>query len=553
MPLVGACVYTYATCRDRANFAACPLTFGQVPCYADPDGVPCEYSARTCKALGIVRDDFGDSIYANYGGCNHAWAGCASRTSFLPYAPEMRAYCQPRSGAPYEASPYGFNGGQFLWIGRSETTLALGGSNYTLPVLWAARTTRPRLPRTTAMVLMTVIPSKTIVRWMLDDPQATGIGLSNVVYSKGRVVHYLTTAQWIATSLGTSRFAKHMVLNTSADGSTWTGDGLVIKSDESDIGDAGRRIIEYRNGLIVEGTYRHVEGGKTKIQERKILYCLRGTIRSHVTEEEGVTREWFDEMRIDLMADNEACSFSPAIVRDAFIPEWPAEASGQLVDPGNWPVGTLLTTWTFTFEASGEPTGNFEAVIEGGCIQLFVPVNKLLGYDANGQAIVVPVLMRYISMDGVNFIDGTTVAAANGHYMTCANSVPVCRWWDGTKCTIPSGFCGVRANGRYHAYHPACDGQGTAAWDGDEFSRYEPGTTWRGPAEFFRSHITGLAPEYALAGCAQEGQFACKAQQQGYEGQWCAKVNCPGFTPRGLWGSDGIRIMDSLKNNALTG
>ena len=555
-----SCDKTYETCKDRRNFAPCPHTFGEYPCLADPSDDPCQHSVRTCRALG--RGDwpaYGHSIYAAYGSCNNSYATCRALSSFLPFSPEFHAYCEPRPDPPFELALHAAWHGRCIWLGQSQEVLGEvaepSQGEFIVSRVWLATNSSIRLRKETPAVMIPTMPCKAMLEQMSATRGASGVAVGDLSYSVGAPVHgnshHIASVQWVTSSSGEPSTGS-VVINGSPDGETWSEEGTVILTDDLKV--------TYDESAPTWPTHlerteyrapRVVQSGREKL----LVYTLVGRVAFHTEATGGGHKRIYDEMWIKLACNGEECTFDPEIAFDGYIPQWPAEPNGQIILAPDFPDGALISTFSFHFGAAGGPAGAYEVALERGRCFAFIPVTVVLGHRKGPdgvEPITVEALMRYTSDDGVSFVDGTIVKDDGGHYVTCANSVPVCKHWDGKKCTVSSRFCGtVGPDGSYSPLFPHCDGQGTGgAPGGSKWSRYEPGASFRGPGRNGRAEVRGKGPSFALAGCSQHGAFVCKLKKASYEGQWCARRDCPGFEPRGLWGAGGIRFLN-LNNTDL--
>ncbi|HUT04243.1 MAG TPA: hypothetical protein VM163_10170 [bacterium] len=558
----GTCENTYETCRDWRNFASCPYTFGEYPCLADPSDDPCQHSVRTCRALAT--GDWpaaGQSIYAAYGACKNTYGTCEAPASFLPFSPEFHAYCEPRPDPPFELSPHAASHGRCIWLGQSQETLddmaKPSQDSFRVSRVWVASNSSIRLRKGTPAVMIPTMPSEAMLKQMYATEGATGVAVADLSCSTGVPVHgnsqHIGSVQWMTLSSGDDQFQASIVVNGSADGEMWSEEGKVILSDDlkatydetAPTWPTHLERTEYRAPRVVQAG-----------REKLLVYTLVGRVAFHTeTTGGGGHKRIYDEMWIRLACNGEECTFEPEIAFDGYIPQWPAAPDGHIILAPDLPDGALISTFSFRFGGAGGPTGVYEVALERARYFAFIPVTVVLGHREGPdgvEPITVEALMRYTSDDGVTFVDGTTVKDDSGHYVTCANSVPVCRSWTGTSCGRRDGFCGaVGTDGRFSSLFPHCDGQGTGgAPGGSRWSRYEPGASFRGPGHLLRADVRGRGPSFALAGCRQQGPFACKLKKAFYKGHWCARLDCPGFEPRGSWGAGGIRFLN-IRNNDL--
>ncbi len=555
------CDKTFKTCKDRRNFAPCPHTFGEYPCLAEPSQEPCAHSARTCRAVGKGDyPSFGDNVYAAFGSCRNTRSTCESFSSFMPFSPEFHAYGQFRNEAPFGLSLHAASRGRCAWLGKSQDTYEgdSGSSTnaYSVSRVWIAINKSIRLPRTHGAVMIPTIPSSALLEQMLATDEASGVGVADISYSIGAPVsgnsHHLASVQWVTSSAEEEWPPVCVVLNSSPDGETWSDDGETIYTDNVEVTydesaptwPTRLARTEYRMPRVVNAA-----GGNL------LIYTLMGQVVSHTeVTSEGGRKRIYDEMFIKLACNGQECTFDPPMIIDGYIPAWPQEPDGFIRLGTDLPSGALVSTFSFRFGGAGSPTGVYEVGFERGGYHAFIPVKLVLGRRSgpNGtEAVTVPVLMRYVSDDGVSFGSGTIMKDDGSHFLTCVNSVPVCRHWTGAACSKPDGFCGaVGPDGGFASLFPHCDGQGTGGAPGEsKWSRYESGAGFRGPGRLDRAGRRGNGPPFALAGCNQRGAFGCRLKKAGYEGQWCARLPCSGFQPRGLWGSGGIKILDLYNND----
>ena len=542
------CDGTFATCKDRANFAPCPHRFGEPPCPADPNDEPCQHSARTCRALGKgLWPRFGDSIYSAFGLCRNTFSTCRSKASFLPFSPEMHIYCQPRTSPPYQLWLAAKVGRKFVWLGQSDDRLspAKEGEEFRVGRVWIATGSTTKLGREVACLRVDAIPCQAMLDLMRSTSQATGVGVADVSYAapgggaETRSRHWIASVQWLTCKGAQEKeMESRIVINGSPDGLDWSEDGKVVATDEISVEEeSGSERTEYRAPRVV------VAGGEL------FVYMLKGRIRWHAEQTaEGGVKRIYDEMWIRLACNGRECTFDPPILCEGYIPGWPDEPEGRIVETEDTPVGTAVSTFYFRHGGSGWPAGEYEVIHQGGRFHLFVPVRVVVGRKkrlGRTRPIVAPFLMHFVSDDGASFVGGRTVKDRAGRALVCANSVPVCASWNGKTCTRRDRFCGIEgADGRFVSLYPGCDGQGTGGHPGGtRWSRYEPAAYLAAPATMRRSQVKGTGPPFALPGCDQKGRFACKLMMSSYQGQWCAQISCPGFEPRGLWGSTGLRLL----------
>lgn len=556
------CDGTYETCKDREDFAPCPLTFGEYPCAADPSDDPCQHSIRTCKALGKGEwPQYGDSPLAPFGLCNNTWSTCQAHRSFAPYCPEFHAYSQPRCDAPFELTLHAKHGRDYVWLGESQESVqheAEGiARTFSIGRVWAAVNDSVRLPRTCPTTMIPTIPCSEMTDEMRGSETATGVGVADISYSVGAATgssptHFLASVQWV-TSEDDEGHLPRIVVNRSPDGYDWSEDGAVFLSD------------------VVSATYNEEQPTRPTYMERteyrvpKVLpggpggpltYYLAGRTTYHTEKtEEGGYRKLYDEMWIGLFCSGAECTFEPEIAFEGYINDWPAEPSEFINATTDFPARSLISRFSFRFAGDGWPTGVYEVIVHNGQYNLFIPASLVLAHRpgiGGFEPVTVPVLMRYQSSDGVSYRDGTIVKDHSGRFMACTHSVPVCRSWNGSSCVRRDGFCGIAGpNGEFRSIYPKCDGQGTgAAADGSKWSRYVPSSSFVAPSGFGREAVRGDGPPYALAGCDQRGAFACRLKKEPYQGQWCARPECSGFEPRPLWGADGIRAV-SIRSDEL--
>ncbi|MBN1593428.1 MAG: hypothetical protein JW941_09330 [Candidatus Coatesbacteria bacterium] len=560
-PIGFTCDRSYSTCKDRINFAPCPHTFGESPCLADPQDEPCQHSVATCRAIGRGSiGAMGESLYVPFGGCDNTYDSCEARASFMPFTPEFHVHCELRSSIPLDFSLHAVQGRRFFWLGSSQEEVPrdVGSEeeHYVISRVYISESNSLILPRSSSAHKVPTVPRSALVEKMRSVSDATGIGVADISYSAsasrgGTGSHHLASVQWITSSSGEESNPADIVINSSPDGVDWSDDGRVVLQDCIDISDAG---VAGRPASVDRIEYRAPRPLQS-LEGDISIYALKGHI-SFRNEPVGDTghRRVYDKMSIRLSRDGEECTFDPTFIDGEYIPPWPGEPDGQVRVLPFFEDGTLISTFCFRFGASGWPTGTYEIVLEKGRYWAFIPLSMVVAHrDGNDgdEVICVPVLVRYTSWDGLVFSNGTIVKDRFGLFMTCAHSIPVCRSWSGAACLRDDGFCGANDGGRFVSLFPHCDGQGTGgAPGGQRWSRYEPCSHFRPLGGF--SHARTQGPPYALAGCLQRGEFACKLKKAGYRGQWCARQDCPGFTPRGLWGSSGIKALNLRTDNIHT-
>ncbi|MBN2209414.1 MAG: hypothetical protein JW759_08980 [Candidatus Coatesbacteria bacterium] len=551
-----ACDRTFETCKDRRNFAPCPHTFGEHPCPALPSEEPCDYSARTCRALGRgAGQSFGDSTYAAFGRCKNTLSTCESLHSYLPFSPEFHVYCQPRAQAPFELSLHAAGRGRCVWLGQCQEAYdndsGTSAGACSVSRVWVASNHSIRLPKNEPAQVIPTIPSSAIFEQMLATEGASGVGVADLSYSLGSPTvgssHHLASVQWVTSSEQEDRPAACVVLNSSSDGESWLDDGEIAYMDSVEV--AYDESAPTRPTRLTRTEYR-VPRVVSRGGGDLYVYSLMGRVAFHneVTIDGGRKRI-YDEMFVELVCNGEKCTFEPPIIMDGYMRLWPEEPDGYIRLASDVARGELISTFWFRLGGAGSPTGVYDVALARGILQAFIPVRLVLGRRkglAGAETVTVEALMRYISGDGVDFRNGTIVGDDLGHFLTCLNSVPVCRSWSGAECSRPDGFCGVvSTDGRFSSLYPQCDGQGTGgAPGGSNWSRYQPASRFRGPGWLDRAGVRSEGPPFALAGCNQRGAFACRLRKADYEGQWCARLACAGFQPQGLWGAGGIKVLD---------
>jgi len=556
-----ACSKTFETCKDRRSFAPCPHTFGEYPCLADPSAEPCQFSARTCRALGNGDlPSFGDCIYATFGSCRNTRSTCESPQSFLPFSPELHVYSQPRDESPFELSLRAASRGRCVWLGQSqgafENDSGSSAAAYSISRVWVAINNSIRLPESEAAQMIPTIPSSAVLEQMLATEEASGVGVADLSYSVGPPMsgnsHHLASLQWVTSSSEEERPPACVVLNGSPDGATWSDDGQTVHTDSVEVTyDESAPTCPVRLSRTEYRMRRVVGAGAANL----LIYTLMGRVAYHTeVTGEGGRKRIYDEMSIRLACNGQKCTFDPPIITDGYIPAWPEEPGGFIRLGADLLSGDLISTFSFGFGGAGWPTGVYDVAFQHGSYHAFIPARLVLGHRRGPdgiEVVTVEVLMRYVSDDGVSFRNGTIMKDDGGRFLTCVNSVPVCRNWTGAACSRPDGFCGlVDPDGGFASLFPHCDGQGTGGAPGGwKWSRYESGAGFKGPGRLDRAGLRGKGPPFALAGCNQRGAFACRLKKTGYEGQWCARLGCSGFEPRGLWGSGGIRILDLFSDD----
>ncbi|MCD6327918.1 hypothetical protein J7M28_10245, partial [bacterium] len=284
------CDGTFATCKDRGNFAPCPLKFGEAPCLADPSGEPCSFSAGTCRAVG--RGDYpkyGESLYSTFGLCRNTWSSCVARNSFLPLRPELHAYCQPRLKEPYELSLACVNGNLFVWVGQSEDVIHQddddGEQLYEIPVVWLATSNSIELRREESARRVAGVPCSEILDEMQGTPGATGASVADVNYSIGmasteaHATHRLASVQWVTTNDESWLSPPgRIVVNRSFDGQNWSEDGAVFAVDDVVFTDGPA-------GSIWPATFERTEYRAPRVliegPNGPLLYSLKGRVGYH--------------------------------------------------------------------------------------------------------------------------------------------------------------------------------------------------------------------------------------------------------------------------------